>query len=85
MDGLGTVTFHGEGGSAAMSATHGSAAGGIWDAYQAAANEPESGHSSNDMVTYALPTIIDESYPAFEAICLIGASRAFLTISIPTF
>ena len=60
MDGLGTVTFHGEGGSAAMSATHGSAAGGIWDAYQAAANEPESGHSSNDMVTYALPTIIDD-------------------------
>ena len=60
MDGLGTVTFHGEGGSAAMSATHGSAAGGIWDAYQAAADEPESGHSSNDMVTYALPTIIDD-------------------------
>ena len=60
MDGLGTVTFHGEGGSAAMSATHGSAAGGIWDAYQAAADEPESGHSSNDMVTYALPTILDD-------------------------
>ena len=59
MDGLGTVTFHGEGGSAAMSATHGSAAGGIWDSYQAAADEPESGHSSNDMITYALPTIVD--------------------------
>ena len=59
MDGLGTVTFHGEGGSAAMSATHGSAAGGIWDAYQAAADEPESGHSSNDMVSYALPSIVD--------------------------
>ena len=59
MDGLGTITFHGEGGSAAMSATHGSAAGGIWDAYQAAADEPESGHSSNDMVSYALPTIVD--------------------------
>ena len=59
MDGLGTVTFHGEGGSAAMSATHGSAAGGIWDAFQAAADEPESGHSSNDMISYALPTIID--------------------------
>jgi len=59
MDGLGTITFHGEGGSAAMSATHGSAAGGIWDAYQAAADEPESGHSSNDMVSYALPSVID--------------------------
>jgi outer membrane protein OmpU len=60
MDGLGTVTFHGEGGSAAMSATHGSAAGGIWDAYQAAADEPESGHGSDDMISYALPTLLDD-------------------------
>ena len=60
MDGLGTVTFHGEGGDSAVGAMDGSAAGGIWDAYQAAANEPESGHSSNDMVTYALPTILDD-------------------------
>ena len=60
MDGLGTVTFHGEGGSAAMSATHGSAAGGIWDAYQVTADEPESGHSSNDMISYALPTLLDD-------------------------
>jgi outer membrane protein OmpU len=60
MDGLGTITFHGEGGSAAMSATHGSAAGGIWDAYQVAADEPESGHSSNDMVSYTLPTLLDD-------------------------
>ena len=59
MDGLGTVTFHGEGGDSAVGAMDGSAAGGIWDAYQAAADEPESGHSSNDMVTYALPTILD--------------------------
>jgi outer membrane protein OmpU len=60
MDGLGTVTFHGEGGDSAVGAMDGSAAGGIWDAYQAAASEPESGHSSNDMVTYALPTILDD-------------------------
>jgi outer membrane protein OmpU len=60
MDGLGTVTFHGEGGSAAMSATHGSAAGGIWDAYQVAADEPESGHGSDDMISYALPTLLDD-------------------------
>ena len=60
MDGLGTLTFHGEGGSAAMSATHGSAAGGIWDAYQVTADEPESGHSSNDMISYALPTLLDD-------------------------
>ena len=60
MDGLGTVTFHGEGGDSAVGAMDGSAAGGIWDAYQAAADEPESGHSSNDMVTYALPSILDD-------------------------
>jgi len=59
MDGLGTLTFHGEGGDSAVGAMDGSAAGGIWDAYQDTADEPESGHSSNDMVTYALPTIID--------------------------
>ena len=60
MDGLGTVTFHGEGGDSAVGAMDGSAAGGIWDAYQAASDEPESGHSSNDMVTYALPSILDD-------------------------
>ena len=60
MDGLGTMTFHGEGGDSAVGAMDGSAAGGMWDNFQAAADEPESGHSSNDMLSYALPTIMDD-------------------------
>ena len=60
MDGLGTLTFHGEGGDSAVGAMDGSAAGGMWDNFQAAADEPESGHSSNDMLSYALPTLLDD-------------------------
>ncbi|MDC3206001.1 porin [Candidatus Pelagibacter sp.] len=60
MDGLGTLTFHGEGGDSAVGAMDGSAAGGMWDNFQAAADEPESGHSSNDMLSYALPTFLDD-------------------------
>ena len=60
MDGLGTLTFHGEGGSAAQAAMDGSAAGGIWDNFQAAADEPKAAKGSNDMITYALPTLLDD-------------------------
>jgi hypothetical protein len=60
MDGLGTLTFHGEGGDSAVAAMDGSAAGGMWDNFQAAADEPKSGKSSNDMLSYALPTILDD-------------------------
>ena len=60
MDGLGTLTFHGEGGDAAVNAMDGSAAGGMWDNFQAAADEPKAGKSSNDMLSYALPTILDD-------------------------
>ena len=59
MDGLGTVKFHGEGGGSAVGDMDGSAAGGVWDNFQAAANEPKSGKSSDDMVTYALPELMD--------------------------
>ena len=60
MDGLGTVTFHGEGGSASQAAMDGSAAGGMWDNFQAAADEPKAAKGSNDMITYALPTLLDD-------------------------
>ena len=60
MDGLGTLTFHGEGGGSAVGDMDGSAAGGMWDNFQAAADEPKSGKSSNDMLSYALPTILDD-------------------------
>ena len=59
MDGLGTLTFHGEGGGSAVGDMDGSAAGGIWDNFQAAADEPKSGKSSDDMLTYALPTLYE--------------------------
>ena len=60
MDGLGTMTFHGEGGGSAVGDMDGSAAGGMWDNFQAAADEPNSGKSSNDMISYALPTLLDD-------------------------
>ena len=59
MDGLGTVTFHGEGGGSAVGDMDGSAAGGMWDNFQAAADEPKSGKASDDMITYALPSLYD--------------------------
>jgi outer membrane protein OmpU len=58
MDGLGTVKFHGEGGGSAVGDMDGSAAGGIWDNFQAAADEPKSGKGSDDMITYALPELM---------------------------
>jgi outer membrane protein OmpU len=60
MDGLGTVTFHGEGGSASQAAMDGSAAGGMWDNFQATADEPKAAKGSDDMITYALPTLLDD-------------------------
>ena len=59
MDGFGTLKFHGEGGGSAVGDMDGSAAGGIWDNFQAAANEPKSGKSSDDMITDALPELMD--------------------------
>jgi outer membrane protein OmpU len=59
MDGLGTLTFHGEGGGSAVGDMDGSAAGGMWDNFQVTADEPKSGKASNDMITYALPSLYD--------------------------
>ena len=60
MDGFGTLTFHGEGGDSAVAAMDASATGGMWDNFQVAADEPKSGKSSNDMLSYALPTVLDD-------------------------
>ena len=59
MDGLGTLKFSGEGGDAAINAMDASAAGGMWDNFQAAASEPKAGKSSNDMMHYTLPELMD--------------------------
>ena len=59
MDGLGSLKFSGEGGDAAINAMDASAAGGMWDNFQAAADEPKAGKSSNDMMHYTLPELMD--------------------------
>ena len=59
MDGLGTLKFSGEGGDAAINAMDASAAGGMWDNFQAADDEPKAGKSSNDMMHYTLPELMD--------------------------
>ena len=59
MDGFGTLKFHGEGGGSAVGDMDGSAAGGIWDNFQVAADEPKSGKASDDMLTYAAPTFYE--------------------------
>ena len=59
-DALGTLVFHGEGGSSAQTAVDGTAAGDIWDAYDdAGALTPGASATSNNMMVYTLPTIID--------------------------
>ena len=58
-DGLGSLKFAGEGGDSAVAAMDDSVAGEMWDDYQASADEPTSGASSNDMLIYTLPTIVE--------------------------
>ena len=58
-DTFGALTLHGEGGDSAVGAMDGSAAGGIWDNFQATADEPKSGKSSDDMLAYKLPSFVD--------------------------
>ena len=58
-DALGTLVFHGEGGDSAQNAVGDTAAGNIWDNFDAAATVlKESGMSTNSM-HYTLPSIID--------------------------
>ena len=59
-DGLGSLKFAGEGGDSAVAGMSDSVAGEMWDDYQASADEPKSGASSNDMLIYTLPTILDD-------------------------
>ena len=58
-DGLGSLKFAGEGGDSAVAGMSDSVAGEMWDDYQASADEPISGKSSNDMLIYTLPTIVE--------------------------
>ena len=60
-DGLGTIVFHGEGGSSAQSAMDTTAAGDLWDnGYGiSTANDPAASLTTNNMIFYTLPEISD--------------------------
>jgi outer membrane protein OmpU len=61
-DSLGTLVFHGEGGSSAESAMDTTAAGDLWDnGYGiSTANDPAASATSNNMLFYTLPTLVDD-------------------------
>ena len=60
-DGLGTLAFHGEGGSSAQSAIDGTAAGDIWDSGfgVTAALDPKTSKATDNMLFYTLPEVMD--------------------------
>ena len=60
-DTIGTVTVHGHGGSSAVTALDTTAAGDLWDngSLIPAANAPTDSGAGNNIVVYALPSVID--------------------------
>jgi len=60
-DALGSLTFAGHGGSSAQSAIDTTAAGDLWDSTFGitAAQDPKSSATSNNMISYTLPSIVD--------------------------
>jgi outer membrane protein OmpU len=60
-DALGTLVFHGEGGSSAQSAIDTTAAGDLWDnGYGISlANDPKTSKATNNMIFYTLPSMVD--------------------------
>ena len=59
-DGLGSLTFAGEGGSSATSALDGTAAGDIWDNFDGSGDiTPTAVGTGNNMFNYSLPSIAD--------------------------
>jgi len=61
-EGLGTLVFHGEGGSSAQSAIDGSAAGDIWDSFDGDVTGDvviSSSATSDNMIVYTTPAIMD--------------------------
>jgi outer membrane protein OmpU len=61
-DTFGTVTVHGHGGSSAVTALDGTAAGDLWDngSLIPTGNLPTDSGAGNNIVVYALPTVIDD-------------------------
>ena len=61
-DALGTLTFHGEGGSSAQSAMDTTAAGDLWDNGYGitVAQDPKASATSDNMMFYTLPSLVDD-------------------------
>ena len=61
-DALGALTFHGEGGSSAQSGIDTTAAGDLWDSSFGitTAQDPKASSTSNNMLSYVLPTMMDD-------------------------
>jgi len=60
-DALGALTFAGHGGSSAQSAIDTTAAGDLWDSTFGitAAQDPKASKTSNNMISYTLPSVVD--------------------------
>jgi len=58
-DELGSLTMSGEGMSSASGAVDGTVSGNIWDAFQAAADEPEAAPGGAGGLNYTLPSMVD--------------------------
>jgi len=58
-DSLGSLTMSGEGMSSAAGAVDGTVSGNIWDAFQAAADEPEAAPGAAGGLSYAFPSMMD--------------------------
>jgi len=58
-DALGSLKMSGEGGDSVSSAVDGTVAGNIWDAFQAAANEPSYAPAGSNGLYYTLPSVVD--------------------------
>jgi outer membrane protein OmpU len=61
-DALGTLVFHGEGGSSAQSAIDTTAAGDLWDnGYGiSTTDDPKTSKTSDNMIFYTLPSLVDD-------------------------
>jgi outer membrane protein OmpU len=58
-DALGSLKMSGEGGDSVAGAVDGTVAGNIWDAFQAAANEPSAAPAGSNGLYYTLPSVVD--------------------------
>jgi outer membrane protein OmpU len=61
-DTIGTLTVHGHGGSNSASALDTTAAGDLWDngSLVPTANQPDAARSSNNLVVYSLPSVVED-------------------------